>query len=319
MRPGRTALRRRRLVPARQLTLEVATSSLWCQRWDGNRQQKWRLAKPGQRFDARHYEVRRIDRATAAPFVIARHYSGSHVACRRSFGLYRNDTLVGVSSYCVTSPDALRLAFPELAPGVESLECGRFVVADSEPGNVESWLDARCRDFLLAEGVAAILSFADPLPRVTAAGRVIFPGHVGFIYQAGGFILAGRSEPRTQWQLPDGVVLNGVTMQKIRQRKAGHEAAERRLREQYGARPMRPGESPAHWLRDAVRDDPRVGVSLVRHPGCLRYLKPLGKARQAGQVKINRELREDWVHADDDALLSFGPYPKTPNRVRAAA
>jgi hypothetical protein len=82
-----------------------------------------------------------------------------------------------------------------------------------------------------------------------------------------------------------------VTMQKIHKRNAGHDAAERRLVDQCGARPMRAGEKPAVWLRDAVRDDPTVGVILVQHGGCHRYLKPLGTRRQAAQVKINRELR----------------------------
>jgi hypothetical protein len=298
---------------------EVATSSLRCQRWGTNRQQKWQLAAPEERFDARRYEVHRIDRTTARAFIQARHYSGAHVACRQSFGLYRSDELVGVASYCVSSAQALRLAYPELEPGPESLELGRFVVGDSEPGNVETWFDARCREYLLDSGVAAVLSFADPVPRLTATGRTLFPGHVGYIYQGGGYLLAGRNTKRTQWQLPDGTFLNGVTMQKIRKQKAGHDAAERRLIEQYGARPMRAGEKPANWLRDAVRDDPAVGVILVQHGGCHRYLKPLGTRRQAAQVKINRALRADWDTLGEEQPLPFGPYPKVADQPRRAA
>ncbi|MEU1811727.1 Mom family adenine methylcarbamoylation protein [Micromonospora aurantiaca (nom. illeg.)] len=324
--PAAAPRRARRRRPARQPMLEFDPSSLWCQRWTATRQQKWSLAAPEDRLRTDRYEVRPIDRSTAAAFVVPRHYSGSHVACRRRFGLYRAGALVGVSAYCVTSKEALRLAYPELEPGVESLECGRFVIAEDEPGNVESWFDARCRELLFAAGVQAVLSFADPCPRVAATGRVIFPGHVGYIYQAGGYLVAGRSERRTQWQLPDGTFLNGVTMQKIRRRRSGHEAAERRLVDQYGARPMRAGERPADWLRDAVRDDPTVGVSLIRHLGCLRYLKPLGTRKQAKQFKIelkpvtiNRELRADWADLDDGAVLPFGPYPKVPDLARAAA
>lgn len=298
------------------LPAEVATSSLLCQRWDTNRKQKWQLAAPEERFDARRYEVHRIDRGVARAFIMARHYSGSHVACQQSFGLYRGGELVGVASYCVSSSQALRLAYPELEPGTESLELGRFVVADREPGNVETWFDARCREYLLDSGVAAVLSFADPVPRLTATGRVLFPGHVGYIYQGGGYLIAGRSEKRTQWQLPDGIFLNGVTMQKIRQQKSGHEAAERRLIEQYGARPMLAGEDPATWLRDAVRDDPAVGIVLVQHGGCHRYLKPLGSRQQAAQVKINRALRDDWDGLEEDTPLPCGPYPKAADRPR---
>ncbi|MER7282664.1 hypothetical protein ABT369_50370 [Dactylosporangium sp. NPDC000244] len=145
-------------------------------------------------------------------------------------------------------------------------------------------------------------------------GRVLFAGHVGYIYQGGGYRVAGRSARRTQWQLPDGVYLNGVTMQKIRGQKPGHEAAERRLVQRYGARPIRAGEQPAAWLRDAVRDDPSVGLRLVQHRGCHRYLRVLGTARQAAQVKINRRLRADWASLDDREALPVGPYPKHPDR-----
>lgn len=301
-----------------QLTLfglpaQVATTSLHCQRWDDQRRQKWTLAAPGERFDARHYEVHRIDRPTARGFVQARHYSRSHVACRQSFGLYRRSQLVGVASYCVSTEQSLRLAFPELVPGAESLELGRFVVADAEPGNVETFFDARCREYLLAAGVHAVLAFADPVPRIDRAGTVLFPGHVGYIYQGGGYLQAGRSARRTQWQLPDGTYLNGITMQKIRRQRPGHEAAERRLVEDYGARPRRAGEDPAAWLRDGVRDNRAVGITLVRHGGCHRYLKPLGNRRQAAHVKINRRLRPSWNGLDKHAVLPAGPYPKRPD------
>ena len=293
---------------------EVPTSSLRCQRWAVDRRQRWQLAAPGERFDARRYEVHRVDRSVATAYVVNRHYSGSHVACRQSFGLFRSGELVGVASYCVSSAQALQLAYPELTPGLESLELGRFVIADDEPGNVETWLDARCREYLFASGVRAVLSFADPVPRLDARGRMLFAGHVGYIYQAGGYRIAGRSARRSQWQLPDGLYLNGVTMQKIRGQKPGHEAAERRLIERYGARPIRAGERPADWLRDAVRDDPAVGLRLVQHRGCHRYLRVLGTSRQAAQVKINRRLRAEWASLDDGEALPFGPYPKQPDQ-----
>jgi hypothetical protein len=260
--------------------------------------------------------VHRIDRPTARTFVQARHYSRSHVACRQSFGLYRRGQLVGVASYCVSTEQSLRLAFPELVPGTESLELGRFVVADAEPGNIETWFDARCREYLLVSGVSAVLSFADPVPRIDSAGTMLFPGHVGYIYQGGGYLQAGRGARRTQWQLPDGAYLNGITMQKIRKQRPGHEAAERRLVDDYDARPRHAGENPATWLRDAVRDDPAVGITLVRHGGCHRYLKPLGTRRQAAQVKINHRLRADWTPLDDNAPLPAKPYPKHPDTPR---
>jgi hypothetical protein len=319
-RPRQARPTRRKTRPAAP-QLELPTSSRWCQRWTGDRRQKWTLADPGERFDARNYEVHRVDRATAAEFVISRHYSRSHVACRQSFGLYRAGALVGVASFCVTSKAALQHAFPELEPGTEALEWGRLVVADPEPGNVESWFGARCMEQLFATGIWAVLSFADPVPRVVD-GRVLFAGHAGILYQAGGFWLAGRSEKRTQWLLPDGTFLSGQTMQKIRKRRPGWQSAVDRLVDDFGARPLGRNEDPAGWLRADVRDAPAVGVTLVRHGGCHRYLKILGTAKQRRQIQINpnmvinRELRADWAELTETAPLPCGPYPKTPDPLR---
>lgn len=308
--------------------VEIETASLACQRWTRNRVHKWTQARPGEEFDRRDYEVRVIDRATAKAFVTGRHYSGSHVACQPSFGLFRDDRLVGVAAYCVTSDAALRLAFPELTPGTESLELGRLVLAEEEPGNTESYFIGQCNRLLYEAGVVAVMAFADPVPRVVGR-QVLFAGHVGYVYQGTGMRQAGRSTKRTQWQLPDGSYLNGVTMQKIRTQRPGCEAAERRLVEVYGARPRRAGEKPATWLRDAVRDDPTVGVTLVRHGGCHRYLGATGGTdRLRRQVKVNRALRDDWADVDDpyqraepDGRLltitqaTWGPYPKEPDPI----
>jgi hypothetical protein len=290
---------------SRDLLPEIDTSNVRCQRWSARRQ-SWELAHPGERLDTRNYEVKRIDRKTAKTYVVANHYSGSHVACKYSFGLYRAGGLVGVASYCVTTEAALTLVYPELVPGVESFELGRQVLAEKEPWNTETWFIARCEEILLAAGVAGIVSFADPVPRRTASGLLVFPGHVGWIYQGGNFKRAGRNTPRTQWMLPDGTFLNGITLQKIRKQRRGHEAAEKLLIS-WGATPMRAGQKPADWLRE-VRDDPTVGIRLVRHAGCHRYYKALGRTRrQRNQVRVSDRIRE-----------LTGPYPKRPDLDLAA-
>ncbi|MFI6129469.1 hypothetical protein [Micromonospora sp. NPDC051141] len=302
----------------RDMLPEVPTLSPWCLRSEIGHRQKWQLARPGEEFDASNYTVERINRTVAADFVIPRHYAGSHVVCWQSFGLYRAHKLVGVASYCVTSKKALTHAFPELKPGDEALELGRLVVADPEPGNTETWFLARCEEMLLASGVHAVLSFADPVPRIDADGVARFKSHVGFVYQGGNFFIAGRSARRTLWLLPNGAVLNGITMQKIRKQDAGHEAAEKSLIS-FGATPIRAGQDPAAWLRE-VRDDPAVGIRLLRHGGCHRYVKPLGRTkRNRKQIKINRRLRPDWAKLDKNAPLPFGPYPKQPDALTLAA
>jgi hypothetical protein len=56
--------------------------------------------------------------------------------------------------------------------------CSRFVLLDECPGNSESWFLARCFDALLDDGVRGVVSFADPVPRRTASGQLVMPGHV---------------------------------------------------------------------------------------------------------------------------------------------
>lgn len=76
------------------------------------------------------------------------------------------------------------------------------------PGNSESWFLARCFRALLSHGVRGVVSFADPVPRRTASGALIMPGHMGTIYAATNAVYAGRATARTVKLLPDGTVFN---------------------------------------------------------------------------------------------------------------
>jgi hypothetical protein len=46
------------------------------------------------------------------------------------------------------------------------------------------------------QGVRGVVSFSDPVPRRTAAGDLVFPGHIGTIYQASNAGYLGRTTPR---------------------------------------------------------------------------------------------------------------------------
>jgi hypothetical protein len=121
------------------------------------------------------------------------------------------------------------------------------------------------------EGVRGVVSFSDPVARRDAAGRLVFPGHIGVIYQASNAIYAGRGTPRTVLLLPDGRVLNERALAKLRTLDSGHAYVENLLRA-FGAPPRR-GLNPAEWLPRALA---AAGVRQVRHPGNHRYLFQLG-------------------------------------------
>jgi hypothetical protein len=261
--------------------LELFATGRLCQRWRAGRQ-SWQQA--GARFDPNGYDVRPIpDDTTASAYVRANHYSASYVAALHRFGLFQAGRLVGVAVYSnPVTPQVLTCVLPDLRPAAESVELGRFVLDDAVPGNGESWMLARCHELLVAAGVAAVVSFADPIPRRTRAGTVISPGHVGIIYQATNATYTGRSWPRTIWMLPDGTTFNGKAQSKIRQQQCGHEYAERTL-VRWGARPMRSGEDPKAWLREAKQT---ARVTTHQHPGNHRYVFALGNARQRRDVRI---------------------------------
>lgn len=249
----------------------ITTSQTPCQRWT-DRRLSWQIADR-DRFDARQYDVTPIDEATARRFVLRHHYLGSYPADRLRFGLHRNGDLVGVAVYSIP-PQAkvLTLALPGLVPYRESLELGRFILADEVPGNGESWFLGQCHRQLLGAGVRGVVSFADPVARVVD-GRVITPGHLGTIYQATNARYTGRGTPRSVKVLPDGTTLSERSAQKIRKQEQGHEGVERRLID-LGARAMRAGEQPAAWLKQALAD---VGTTRRQHAGCHRYVFQLGR------------------------------------------
>jgi hypothetical protein len=134
-----------------------------------------------------------------------------------------------------------------------------------------------------AAGVRGVVAFADPVPRVVA-DTVLWPGHVGTVYQALNAVFAGRSAARTKIMLPTGDVLSERAQAKVRNRDRGHEYVERRL-VGLGARPPRGGEDPRRWLNEALA---AVGARPLRHGGCYRYLFPIGQGRRRRRAALAR-------------------------------
>ena len=251
----------------------------WCQRWRGGRHS---FRPAGGPFDPRRYEVADVDELAAKSYVETNHYSRSYPASRLRYGLWDGTRLVGVAVLSVpVQASVLTNAFPGLVPYDESLELGRFVLDDDVPANGESWFLARVFKLAALAGVRGVVSFSDPEPRCDRAGRVIFPGHIGTIYQASNAIYTGRATPRTLRLLPDGQVLNDRSLQKIRQLERGHEYAEELLC-RYGA-PPRHGADPRAWLAIALR---AAGIRTLRHPGNHRYLFTVGTRRRLVAVGV---------------------------------
>jgi len=243
------------------------SSTAHCQRWR-DRRDSYRPA--GEPIRTSLYEVARITTDTEPrEFVERHHYEGSYPAALDRFGLYRGTELVGVAVLSQpASQAALEAALP--FPGERRAELGRFVLLDDVPANGESWFLAQCFDLARRAGFAAVVAHSDPEARTTTAGDLVFPGHIGTIYQATNAVYVGRTPARTRRMLADGHVFSDRKWSKLRARERGHEAAVRDL--------VRLGVAPPHgdweaWVLDAVRS-----VSTpFRHRGNHRYLWALDR------------------------------------------
>ncbi len=244
--------------------------------------QRWRAGRDHYRpacepIDPRRYEVASIpDDNPAKRFVLEHHYSRSYPAARFRFGLYRGPALVGVAVFSVPMNNA---AITNVLPiaAIEGVELGRFVLLDDVPGNGETWFLAQCLAGLRREGIAGVISFSDPCPRVSVTGATVFGGHVGTIYQAANGCYLGRGTARTLRLLPDGNVMSARAISKLLNRERGWEpCAELLVR--HGADRTWPD------LRDwAVRWIARL-TRPVRHKGNHKYAWPIDR-------RLRRHLR----------------------------
>ena len=270
------------------------TASDFCQRWT-DRTHSWRHTSEGG-FDPARYDVAPIPEAMARDYVNRHHYSGSYPAARQRYGLFDGSELVGVAVLSVPVRAAvLTGVFPDLEPYQESLELGRFVLAQDVPANGESWFLAQMFRQAAAAGIRGIVSFSDPMPR-QAGDIVVMPGHVGTIYQSTNALYLGRGRARALLMLPDATVLNDRSISKVKAQQRGHEYVERKLMA-YGAPAPRAGQDPSVWLEEALL---AIGTRRVQHQGNHRYALPLGTRRERRLLRIPLE-RQSYPKLADAA------------------
>lgn len=239
------------------------------------RTQRWREGRASYRparevVSTRHLEVVELpDDRTASQFVAAHHYSRSYPAARWRFGLYERGTLSGVAVFSQPMNDrALTNVFGPITR-TDAAELGRLVLLDEVGANAESWFVARCFARLRLQGLRGVLSFADPVRRVTTDGRVVMPGHVGIVYQALNARYLGRSTPRRLQVLPDGTIASPRALQKIRGAERGWRAAVALL-VSHGAEPLEESAGRAErleWLGRTLGSITRP----LKHGGNHRY------------------------------------------------
>lgn len=233
-----------------------------CQRWQLHHS-SYRLA--GERWINTHeYDVVQLNgNRDCKAFVEQHHYSGSYPSDRCRFGLYhRSGELVGVVVYSQPWEHVVSALLGDLvgSHAQDVVELGRLVLLDSVAANAESWFVAQTFAALRSAGYAAVISMSDPVPRMAQSGSLVFPGHIGVVYQALNACYLGRSVPRSLRLLHDGSVLNERLVQKIARGERGWRYGVERL---VRAGADEPGEDLVawlnHWLPTLTRKLPHSG------------------------------------------------------------
>jgi len=132
-----------------------------------------------------NYQIAQIDYKTAMNVIVREHYLRRKAPCSVAFGLFKENTLLGVICYGTPSSAPLRsgIAGPQFANNV--IELTRLWVSDDVPKNGESFLIGRT---IKHSGKEIIVSFAE-----------INQGHIGTVYQATNWLYTGLSAKRTNW------------------------------------------------------------------------------------------------------------------------
>lgn len=271
---------------------EALYESGWCQRTT-ERRQSWRHVSEGG-FNQRDYTVVPLNWKTAVEFVQRHHYSGSYAMSKLRYGMVRraDDQLVGVGIFGTPQSDeVLTNPLPTL-DRTTAAEWNRLVLLDEVEANAESWFGRRALRDARKQGVKAVVTFADPVPRPDVG----MPGHAGILYQAAGFDYLDRATSGDLLVLPTGVVLTRRTVQKIRAWERGSGGVVRRFVDAGAPEPL-PGECGKQYLRRAVA---AVQPRIVAHPGNHRFVLRLGKPREQRRIPYGEGF---------EAL----PYPKHPD------
>lgn len=249
------------------------------------RSQRWRdrrdhFVPNASVIDPAQFAVDVIPCAMAKAFVVKHHYSGSFPASRLSVGLFRDGPggradLAGVATFSVPMNNRAIPVHTGLANPLAGAELGRLVILDDVAGNGETWFLARAFRALRREkpAVEAVLSYADPVPRLSAAGDLVKPGHVGMIYQAMSAAYRGRGYGRVQMITADGQPFSERAASKIRNRECGHAYAVDELVRRGAPRPA--NDNLRAWFDGLAESG---FFARRRHPGNHVYTFALTKA-----------------------------------------
>lgn len=269
--------------------------------------QRWREGRdsyelPREPLRTSEYEVVELEgEAEARAFLEAHHYLKRLPAARRIFAVYRHVEMVGL---CVYAQPGHNKSGTNVFGGshLNSVELKRLCLLEGTPYNLCSHFVNQTFNVLKRtdRGLRGVITYSDPMRRVTLDGRVITPGHVGSTFQALSGVFLGRSRARRIKVLPDGSTFNERTIQKILKRQSGWKGGVRQLVDA-GADAPAEGADLYEWLEFWLPQLTRA----YPHPGCFKYAFPL---KQAARKLLGESMPypkgERGIYVPKDQLLA---------------
>ena len=145
--------------------------------------------------------VRPVPPSTIGPLIVNHHYlHNMPVVCWRTFGVYAGGELAGGIVFTPGPRHGFRALDGSRPQQVATL--ARLWLHDDLPKNAESRVLGIVLRELRRDGCwKLVLSYADPAA-----------GHLGTIYQAGGWLYFGQGEPASYVDLGDGVARHARTV-----------------------------------------------------------------------------------------------------------
>jgi hypothetical protein len=153
--------------------------------------------------------VEKVAASIAKPFVKEHHYSHGIHNGPMTYGLFRDENLIGVLAFATPSSEAVCASVFGVEYKRSVTELHRLVLLDEVPKNAESFFISRALKLLKSDRpyYRAVLSFADSTE-----------GHMGTIYQACNALYCGTTSMATFYLDEDGRLRhprqNGVNITK---------------------------------------------------------------------------------------------------------
>ena len=139
-----------------------------------------------------------INNFEVEPWLLEKHYAKRMPQIMFSFGLYKDDILIGVATYGIPASPPLCMGICGKEYADKVLELNRVCLLDNHK-NEASFLVARSIKKLPQGKI--IVSYADTSEN-----------HTGYVYQATNFIYCGLSAKRTDWKVKGMEHLHGQTV-----------------------------------------------------------------------------------------------------------